>query len=80
MASVESRLSACLAAVFPLLSPPEIVGASMSSVAAWDSVATATLMALLEEEFGIQVAPEDLNRMVSYGEIAAYLRSKGFGD
>ena len=58
------------------LAPDEIPRASTTTVEAWDSVATATLVSLMQEEFGIQVAPEDLDCFVSFGEISAYLQSR----
>jgi acyl carrier protein len=76
MADLEARLIDCFSAVFPSLPPEDIPLASSTTVDAWDSVATATLMAVVEEEFGIQVAPEDLTRFVSFRETLAYLRSQ----
>lgn len=76
MTDLRSRLAGCLAAVFPSLPPEEIPRASSESVESWDSLATATLMALVEEEFGIPVAPEDLARFVSFREILAYVQSR----
>ncbi len=75
MRNLERRLLGCLQAVFPSLSPNDIPRASAQSVEAWDSLATATLMALVQEEFGISVAPEDLERFVSFREIVHYLES-----
>jgi len=76
MADLRSRLIGCLSAVFPALSHEEILRASSATTEAWDSLATATLMALLEEEFEIQVAPEDLERFTSFEDVLAYLQSK----
>jgi acyl carrier protein len=71
-----SRLIGCLSAVFPALAPDEIPRASATQVEAWDSLATATLMAVVEEEFGIPVAAEDLACFVSFQDILAYLLSR----
>lgn len=79
MADLQTRLANCLSVVLPSLRPEEIPRASSTAVEAWDSVATATLMALVEEEFGIDVAPEDLARFSSFQEILAYLASRKFG-
>jgi len=80
MADLQSRLVGCFSAVFPALPPENIHRARSSTVEGWDSVATATLMALVEEEFAIQVAPEDLVRFVSFQEILAYLQSRNAVD
>jgi len=76
MDDLQSRLAGCLRAVFPALPREDIPRASSTTVEAWDSLVTATLMALVEEEFGIEVAPEDLDRFVSFREILAYVRSR----
>jgi acyl carrier protein len=61
-------------AVFPELSPEETPRASPASVSSWDSVASITLLSVLEEEFEIQVAPEDLEHLVSFELVLNYLR------
>jgi acyl carrier protein len=35
-------------------------------VATWDSLATVTLVSVLEEEFGVAIAPEDYENMISF--------------
>jgi acyl carrier protein len=42
-------------------------------VAAWDSIATVTLVSLIEEEFGIGVEPEAFDRLVSFTSILCYV-------
>jgi acyl carrier protein len=71
-----ARLARCFAAVFPDLPPGEIPRASTASVAAWDSLAAATLLAVVEEEFGVQVPAEDLDRFVSFEGILAYVEGR----
>ncbi len=80
MADLQSRLIDCFSGVFPALARDEIPRASATTVEAWDSIATATLMAVMEEQFGIQVAPENLDRFVSFREILAYLQSREIAD
>ena len=74
MNEVQTRLARCFAAVFPELSPEEIVRASPASVGSWDSLASITLLSVLEEEFQIQIAPEDLEHLISFGLVLDYLR------
>ena len=76
MADFQSRLVGCFTAVFPSLRASDAPRASSESVEGWDSLATVTLMAVVEEEFCISVAPEDLARFVSFQEIVAYLQSR----
>jgi acyl carrier protein len=71
----EQRLSNCFGAVFPDLSERDIPKASTKSVGAWDSVATITLVSVIEEEFGLRFSPEQLDRFTSYESILRQLRA-----
>jgi acyl carrier protein len=73
---LRERLTECFAAVFPQLNRDEITRASMTSVGAWDSLAGVTLIAVVEEEFGAQIAPEDLQQFVSFDLVLDYLRER----
>ncbi len=73
MTDLRSRLFKCFKAVFPALSDEEIVRASVTSVADWDSVAAVNLLTVVEEEFGVQASPEDIEGMVSFELILEYL-------
>ena len=68
-----ARLARCFSALFPELTMDEIPRASPASVGAWDSLATINLIALIEEEFGIEIPPDALERMGSYPEMLGYL-------
>jgi len=76
MTDLRQRLIRTLCAVFPELSKEEIPGASMRSTTGWDSLATVTLVALIEKEFGVQVRSDDLDHLVSFESILAYLQGK----
>ena len=73
MTETESRLASCFQTVFPHLAMGRIPQAAMTSVRQWDSLATITLVSLIEEEFGIDLPPSDLERFDSFGSIARYL-------
>lgn len=75
MRNVE-RLQKCFAAVFPGLSSDEILRASSASIATWDSLATVTLVSVIEEEFGITIAPEEYEYMISFDLVSECLESK----
>jgi len=70
----QERLARCFLAVFPGLNKAEVLQASQTSVSGWDSVITVTLLSTVEEEFGIQVDPEDLDQLTSFDSILSYLR------
>ncbi len=70
------RLIQCFAAVFPDLPAAEIPLASPASVGSWDSVATITLMSLVEEEFKVSVDPQELENLLSFELMLDYVRNE----
>lgn len=66
MIDARQRLIGCFKAVFPGLSENELARASVSSVGSWDSVATVTLVATIEEEFGIQFGADEVEKIDSF--------------
>jgi acyl carrier protein len=68
-----SRLKTCFSIVFPTLSDGEIPHSSVATVGNWDSLATVTLVAVVEEEFGIQVVPEAVGDFQSFDLVLDYL-------
>jgi acyl carrier protein len=62
--------------VFPDLTEDEISTSSIASVSAWDSLATVTLVAVIEEEFKIPVQSEDLELFISFDLILDLIISK----
>jgi acyl carrier protein len=74
MDDLRSRLLNCFATVFPALNEEAIPSASVDSVTSWDSLASAVLISTIEEEFGVQVALDDLERFVSFEMIFSYLQ------
>ncbi len=77
MDHMQTRLLRCFAAVFQGLSETELVSASLGQLEGWDSVATITLLSLVEEEFGVEFGPEDLARQTSFERILDHLRAQG---
>jgi acyl carrier protein len=74
MDEMERRLAACFSAVLPDLAPDEIGQATSTSVEGWDSVATVTLLTVVEEEFGISIDDENPARFNSFRNILTYLQ------
>ena len=73
MADVPARLRQCFASVFPDLPADEIEDATPGSVEAWDSLANATLVTVIEEEFELEFSPDELGELDSFEQIAAYV-------
>ena len=76
MGDVPARLTRCFQAIFPDLRPDDVVRASPTTVPAWDSVASVTLLSLIEEEFGLAIELDDLNQFTSFESLQRYLQSR----
>lgn len=63
----------CFAAVFAGLTKEEILAASAGSKGTWDSLSAVTLAAVVQEEFGIDIAPEILPQLDSFEAYRIYL-------
>jgi acyl carrier protein len=74
MTDVQTRLAKCFTAVFPNLMPSEIPAATSTTVEGWDSLATVTLMTVVEEEFGTTIEPEELEHLQSFEAYVRHLR------
>ncbi len=66
MSDTQARLIRCFQAVFPDLSDADAKRASINRVGDWDSVATVTLAAAVEEEFGIRFLPQEIEKLTSF--------------
>jgi acyl carrier protein len=77
MDDIAARLTRCFAAVFPGLAAEQIPNAEPSTVNGWDSVASVTLIATIEEEFGSQLNPEEIGGTLSFQALSSYIRSHG---
>jgi len=81
MPDQDERLLRCFSSVFPALTKEEIESATAESVGIWDSLSTVTLAAVIQEEFNVEIDPEALPNLNSYGEFRDYLsrtKSSGF--
>ena len=76
MSDTQDRLVNCFKTVFPNLTAEETVRASTASVATWDSLATVTLVSVIEEEFGIVILPEEYEYIVSFSLVSECLEGK----
>jgi acyl carrier protein len=69
----ERRLIRCFSAAFSDLGPEEIRRADTSSLREWDSLASMTLVILIEEEFELRILGQDLVRLTSFSNVLSYL-------
>ena len=73
MVELTERLVRCFAAVFPNVPAERIPEASVDNVPEWDSLASVTLIALLDQEFGVQIDFLDLPELTSFSAVQNYL-------
>jgi len=74
MSEQNPLLVQCFAAIFPKLPVDQIPNATTETVPEWDSLATVTLAALLEQEFGAPVDVFDLPELNSFSAVQDHLR------
>jgi acyl carrier protein len=73
MPDLESRMAQCFAQVFPRLAPNRVQQATMETVTDWDSLHTVTLVAVLEEEFSVDISADDIPTLISFAAIREFL-------
>lgn len=73
MLDVHQRLVRCFSAVFPQLDEPEVIRSSMDSQESWDSLAFVNLLGVVEEEFGVEITPENIGQLGSFEDFMTYL-------
>jgi acyl carrier protein len=69
----DATLQRCFVALFPDLPKDRIPDARVDTVPEWDSLASVTLVALLEEELGIEIDDLDLPELRSYAAVREYV-------
>jgi acyl carrier protein len=76
MDHIEERLISCFLEVMPELSPAEIPHASAGASSNWDSVTTVSLIAVIEDEFGIAIEIDELSSFDSFHGVLQYLKRR----
>jgi acyl carrier protein len=76
VAELDHRLVRCILSVFPTLTEKEGRAAKMASLMDVDSLAAVTLVALIDEEFGVDIDLEGLLRLGSFEALQQFLASK----
>lgn len=67
------RLQRCFTSTFPAASGSEIETARIDDMPGWDSLRGVTLLAVLDEEFGVQLDLDELLTLGTYDEVREYL-------
>jgi acyl carrier protein len=76
MDSTTQRLSRCFIAVFPAVDPRQLKAADPGTVDGWDSVATVTLVTVIEEEFHIEIDSDDIEYVLSFSAALDYVNRR----
>ena len=66
----------CFTTVFPNLPPNEVESSNAASMAEWDSLATVTLIAVMEEEFECRFNLEEMEILISFEIILEIIKGK----
>ena len=80
MSEQDTQLIRCFSSVFPGLPPEQIRSASSQSLEIWDSLASVTLIAVVQEVFGVQIDLLDLPELDSFDAFRAYLDRHDAGE
>lgn len=62
----QSRLIECFSTVFPTLTEEQILDLDQAAFAQWDSIATVTLVAVIEEAFQMEFPVDQMENLVSF--------------
>jgi acyl carrier protein len=73
VAESDDRLVRCFSAVFPTLTGDEIRAADVTSLINVDSLAGVTLVAVIDEEFGVAMDIDGLLELGSFQSIQEFL-------
>ena len=76
MSDITERLVGCFQSVFPTLTREEVLGATVGQTSSWDSLANLSLLVVIEEEFELQIPPDDLDHLRSFAAVAKYLEAR----
>lgn len=76
MVDLDDRLVHCISSAFPGLTDQEIRTAGVEQLAELDSLAAVTLVALIDQEFGVNLDLEGLLKFGSLAQLCQYLREQ----
>jgi acyl carrier protein len=74
-----ARLRACFSRVFPNLTDEEVLNARVEGIPEWDSLASITLVSLVEEEFGVRLDLDDFEEVMSFQKLLKHIQGSVIG-
>jgi acyl carrier protein len=69
----DDRLMRCFSSAFPNATRDEIRTAKLDAMTGWDSLRGVTLLAVLDEEFGVQIDLPELLELETFDSVKRYL-------
>lgn len=76
MTDIRNRLVKCFRIVFPDVPETEIPQLTQAATAKWDSVATITLLNVVEDEFRVEMDLDEAAKFSSFDKIQSYLQQQ----
>lgn len=76
MAELHDRLVRCFLSVFPALNEKEVRASDVTLLTNMDSLVGVTLVALIDEEFGVDMDVDGLLELGTFEAIQKYLREQ----
>ena len=76
MEDIQPLLLTCFQATFPKLDQATLLTLKQQDYPAWDSLASITLVRLIEEQFGLEIDLFDLEDLDSFAAMEAYIRKE----
>jgi acyl carrier protein len=76
---VRERTIRCFEAVFPDVPHERLSRLSPETDPVWDSLATVTLVAVVEEEFGVELPIDELPQLTSFDRVVDVVRRQSVG-
>lgn len=77
MSNDDDRLMRCFVATFPNATRDEIRTGKLDLLPGWDSLRGVTLLAVLDEEFGVQIDLPELLELGTIESVKQYLVQRG---
>lgn len=73
MSNDNDRLMHCFTTVFPGATRDEIAGSKFEELPGWDSLRGVTLLAVLDDEFGVEIDMDELMEFETFGALEGHL-------
>jgi acyl carrier protein len=76
MDQTERLVGECFTATFPQMDAESVRHANVDDIESWDSTRMLTLVAVVEEQFGLSIPEKDIFDLTSYDAVLDYVRKR----